>query len=78
MVYPVTNLEGVLATSRKFNMGVKNIRYVYYNKDKPAKIMLLKVCKNAKVGVTVEKPLILFENGEKTEEYRKMLGEEDD
>lgn len=78
MVYPVTNLEGVLATSRKFNMGVKNIRYVYYNKDKPAKIMLLKACKNAKVGVTVEKPLILFENGEKTEEYRKMLGEEDD
>lgn len=78
MVYPVTNLEEVLESSRKYNLGVKNIRYVYYNKERSAKIMLFKACKNAKKGLIVEKPLILFENGGKTPEYRKIMGEEDD
>lgn len=78
MVYPVTNLEEVLESSRKYNIGVKSIKYVYYNKERSAKIMLFKACKNAKKGLIVEKPLILFENGEKTPEYRKIMGEEDD
>ena len=77
MVYPTTNLEEVFALSRKYNLGVKKIRFVYYNKERKAKVMLVKICKNARVGLILEEPLILFENGQKTEEYKKILGEKE-
>ena len=78
MVYPTTGLDEILLLSNKYNLKVKKIRYVYYDKSRESKIMLLKICKNGKRGLSVDKPLILFDNKEKTEEYRRILGEIDD
>ena len=75
LVYPTTNLENIITLTKKYNLNVKNIRYVYYDEAKSSKVMLLKICKNSKTGLIVEKPLILFKNGKKTREYKEMLGE---
>lgn len=65
----------VANTLKENSLCVKRIRFVCKNKDASPKLVLIEAKKGAKEGLTVEPNLILFENGEETEEVKEIYKE---
>ena len=60
----------------KFNsFEVKKIQFVYPRVDKPSTLCLIEAVKNAKSGVKILEPIIIFENdGSYTEKIQRIYG----
>lgn len=73
MVHRPERLVDILELMRKYKVEPKILRFVYSNKDKEPKLVLIKGIKNAKQFLKVEKNLYVYkENGEYTDEIKKI------
>ena len=77
MVHRPERLADIIYYLRTNKIEPKKIRFVYSNKDKPPKLVLIKAVKNANRFLTVEKPLIIYdETGNYTSEILKIYNKE--
>ena len=66
----------ILEVLRKNNLEPKKIKFVYENINKESTLVLIENQKLVKVGLKVDKPLILYElDGNLTEEYERLQRE---
>lgn len=73
MVHRPDRLVDVLSLMRKYKVEPKILRFVYSDKNKEPKLILVKGIKNAKPFLKVEKNLYIYdENGKYTEEILKI------
>lgn len=70
MVHRSDRLMDILIEFRKNNIEPKRIKFVYETVNKTSTLVLIEGQKNGKVGLIIEKPLILYsEDGTYTSEY---------
>ena len=68
-------LVDLLFLMRKYNIEPKKMRFVYSKEKRDANMVLVEGSKNGKAGLKMLAPLIVYDNnGEYTEEVRKMFG----
>ncbi len=73
MVHRPERLIDIIYELRNYNLEPKNIKFVYSNKYKEPKLVLIKAVKNANKFLKVEKPLFVYdENGSYTEDILKI------
>ena len=73
MVHRPERLVDILSLLRKYKIEPKEIRFVYSNKEKPPKLLLIKGIKNAKEFLKVNKNLYIYdEKGNYTKEILKI------
>ena len=73
MVHRPERLVDILSLLRKYKIEPKEIRFVYSNKEKPPKLLLIKGIKNAKEFLKVDKNLYIYdEKGNYTKEILKI------
>lgn len=73
MVHRPERLVDVLSLMRKYKVEPKILRFVYSDKNKEPKLILVKGIKNAKPFLKVEKNLYIYdENGKYTEKILKI------
>ncbi|MBQ3297248.1 MAG: tRNA1(Val) (adenine(37)-N6)-methyltransferase [Bacilli bacterium] len=76
LVHRSDRLMEILEVLRKNNLEPKKIKFVYENINKEATLVLIEAQKLGKVGLKVDKPLILYElDGKLTEEYDRLQKE---
>ncbi len=76
LVHRSDRLMEILEILRSNNFEPKRIKFVYENINKESTLVLIEAQKLGKVGLKVEKPLILYEpDGEITEEYKRLQKE---
>ena len=75
IVYRVDRFDELVFFLLKYKYGIKKVRYIYNKVDESSKLVLVEAIKNRKCDFFVDKPLIILDNnGEKTEEYKNILG----
>ena len=73
MVHRPERLVDILSLLRKYKIEPKEIRFVYSNKNKSPKLVLVKGVKNAKTFLKIDKNLYIYdEKGDYTEEILKI------
>lgn len=73
MVHRPERLADIIYELRSYRLEPKNIKFVYSNKEKEPKLVLIKAVKNANTFLKVEKPLFVYdEDGNYTEEILKI------
>lgn len=73
MVHRPERLVDIFYLMRKYKIEPKNIRFVYSNKNKSSKLVLIKGIKNANSFLKIEENLYIYEeNGEYTKEIKKI------
>ena len=73
MVHRPERLVDILSLLRKYKIEPKEIRFVYSNREKPPKLLLVKGIKNAKEFLKVDKNLYIYdEEGNYTKEILKI------
>ncbi|MCI8362198.1 MAG: tRNA1(Val) (adenine(37)-N6)-methyltransferase [Clostridia bacterium] len=73
MVHRPERLVDIIYELRNNKLEPKNIKFVYSNKEKEPKLVLIKAVKNANKFLKVEKPLFVYnEDGNYTEEILKI------
>lgn len=73
MIHRPDRLVDIICTLRENNLEPKKMRFVYSNKEKEPKLVLIKAVKNAKKFLKIEKPLFVYdEDGNYTEEILKI------
>lgn len=73
MVHRPERLVDIICELRNNKLEPKNIKFVYSNKNKEPKLVLIKAVKNANKFLKLEKPLFIYnEKGEYTEETLKI------
>lgn len=76
LVHRSDRLMEILEVLRKNNLEPKKIKFVYENINKESTLVLIEAQKLGKVGLKVDKPLILYElDGKLTEEYDRLQKE---
>lgn len=75
LIHRVERMTEVLNLYKKYNIEPKRIRFIHNDKDSNAKLFLIEGTKNGKVGLKIDKPLIMFEEKAETLEYSKILEE---
>lgn len=76
LVHRSDRLMEILEVLRKNNLEPKKIKFVYENINKESTLVLIEAQKLGKVGLKVDKPLILYElDGNLTEEYDRLQKE---
>ena len=76
IVHRSDRLMDILEEFRKNNIEPKRVKFVYENIEKESTLVLIEGQKCGKVGLKVEKPLILYElDGTITSEYKKLQEE---
>ena len=66
----------IIEEFKKNNIEPKRVRFVYEKRDKNSLMVLLEGQMNGKSGLTIESPLVLFnDDGSKTLEYEKIITE---
>jgi len=76
VVYLAERLAELLDEMRTYRLEPKRLRTVHSRADKPAKLVLVEGRKNARSGLTVAAPLIVYREGkgrEYTEEMEKIF-----
>lgn len=76
IVYLAERLAELLDEMRTFRLEPKRLRLVHSRAGEPAKLVLVEGRKNARPGLTVEAPLIVYREGtgrDYTEEMEKLL-----
>ena len=75
LVHRPERLMEILFLMRKYNIEPKKMRFVYPKEDRDANMVLIEGSKNGKIGLRMLAPLIIYNNnGDYTEEVRKMVG----
>lgn len=75
LVHRPERLMEILFLMRKNNIEPKKMRFVYPKEDRDANMVLIEGSKNGKIGLRMLAPLIIYNNnGDYTEEVRKMFG----
>ena len=73
MVHRPERLVDIIYELRKNKLEPKNIRFVYSNKNKEPKLVLIKAVKNANRFLKIDKPLFVYdEDGKYTDELLKI------
>lgn len=73
MVHRPDRLVDILSLLRKYKLEPKEIRFVYSNKDKPPKLVLIKAIKNANKFLIVDNNLYIYDdNGNYTDEILEI------
>lgn len=73
MVHRPERLADIIYELRSHRLEPKNIKFVYSNKEKEPKLVLIKAVKNANTFLKVEKPLFVYdEDGNYTKEILKI------
>ncbi len=73
MVHRPERLIDIIYELRSHKLEPKNIKFVYSNKEKEPKLVLIKAVKNANKFLKVEKPLFVYnEDGSYTDEILKI------
>ncbi len=76
MVHRPERLLEIIDLYRINGIEPKRIRFVYENSSKNSKLVLIEGQNNGKLGLTVENPLILYDDsGNYTQEYKNLLVE---
>lgn len=73
LIHRVERFVEVIDLYKKYNIEPKRVRFIHNDKDSEAKLFLIEGTKNGKVGLKIDKPLIMFEKGVETEEYSKII-----
>lgn len=73
LIHRVERFAEVIDLYKKYNIEPKEVRFIHNDKDSAAKLFLIEGTKNGKVGLKIDKPLIMFEKGVETEEYSKII-----
>ena len=73
LIHRVERFVEVVDLYKKYNIEPKRVRFIHNDKDSDAKLFLIEGTKNGKVGLKIDKPLIMFEKGVETEEYSKII-----
>ena len=71
VIYPTKRLGELISTAQSSKLALKRLRLVYPKKDAEANLFLAEFIKEGGIGVKVEKPLFVYDNGHITEEVRK-------
>ncbi len=71
VIYPTKRLGELISTAQSNKLALKRLRFVYPKKDAGANLFLAEFIKEGGIGVIVEKPLFVYDNGQTTEEVRK-------
>ena len=73
MVHRPDRLVDILSLLRNYKLEPKEIRFVYSNKDKPPKLILIKAIKNANKFLKVDNNLYIYDdNGNYTDEILEI------
>lgn len=73
IVYRSDRLIELIDEFRKHGIEPKKVKFVYEKVDKNVNLVLLQGQKCGKVGLTIEKPLIMYnDDGSMTDEYSKL------
>lgn len=76
IVHRTERLIEILETLKKYNFEPKRIKFIYERIDKESTLVLIEAQKLGKVGLKVEKPLIMYDlTGNISEEYDKLQKE---
>lgn len=76
IVHRTDRLMEILKIFNDYNISPKRIKFIHKNQDSQSTLVLIQGQKNGKVGLMVEKPLIMYDkNGLMTEEYKKLQTE---
>ena len=76
IVHRSNRLIEILFEFRKYNIEPKRIKFVYDNLNKESTLVLIEGQKRGKVGLKIDKPLILYNlDGSITSEYDKLQKE---
>lgn len=60
LILPVSRLDELFLFTSKYNFKIKELRMVHSFVNKEARVVLIKLIKNAKIGLKVLKPLIVY------------------
>ena len=73
MVHRPDRLVDIMEIFRKYKLEIKEMRFVFSNKDSQANLILLKAVKNGKSFLKIHKPLYVYkENNNYTDEILKI------
>ena len=76
IVHRSDRLMDILQELRNNNLEPKKVKFVYETIDKESTLVLITAQKCGKVGLRIEKPLILYNlDGSLTDEYNKLQKE---
>lgn len=76
MVHRVERLSEIIELSKKYNLEIKKIRFIYPKIDHEANMLLVEAVKNGKPGIKIMPPLIVHdEEGNYKEEIKKIFKE---
>jgi tRNA1Val (adenine37-N6)-methyltransferase len=71
VIYPSKRLGELVYTAGLHKLELKRLRLVYPRKNKEANLFLAEFLKEGGIGVKLEEPLYIYENGCNTEEVKK-------
>ena len=72
IVHRPERLVDIIYSMKQNNLEPKKLRFVHPNATDKANLILIKAIKNAKPFLHIEKPLIIYENGQYTDEILKI------
>ena len=76
LVHRPFRLAEIMGMLMKYRLEPKRMRLVYPYVDREPNMVLLEACKNGNPRITVEKPLIVYEQpGQYTRQVREMYGD---
>ncbi|OPY72276.1 MAG: tRNA1(Val) (adenine(37)-N6)-methyltransferase [Syntrophorhabdus sp. PtaU1.Bin058] len=70
VIYPSKRLGEVADTARSNRLEPKRMRFIHPRKNEPSNLFLAEFIKEGGVGMTIEPPLYIYENGQYTEEVK--------
>lgn len=77
VIYPARRLGELINTAKLNKLELKRLRMVHPRKDEEANLFLAEFIKEGGIGVTIDKPLCIYENSHMTEEVKKYYIFED-
>ena len=76
MVHRVERLSEIIELSKKYNLEIKKIQFIYPKIDHEANMLLFEAVKNGKSGIKIMPPVIVHdEEGNYKEEIKKIFKE---
>ena len=76
MVHRVERLSEIIELSKKYNLEIKRIQFIYPKIDHEANMLLFEAVKNGKSGIKIMPPVIVHdEEGNYKEEIKKIFKE---
>ena len=76
MVHRVERLSEIIELSKKYNLEIKKIQFIYPKIDHEANMLLFEAVKNGKPGIKIMPPVIVHdEKGNYKEEIKKIFKE---